>query len=95
MHDYELTVVISPEIADEALPASIEKVTGWITEKGGDITQVDQWGRRKLAYSIKHYYEGNYVHARFQFDPELTTELESSLVMSEEVIRHLLVRVNE
>jgi small subunit ribosomal protein S6 len=94
LHDYELTVVISPEIADEALPDSIEKVTGWITDKGGDIAQVDQWGRRKLAYPIKQFYEGNYVHARFQFDPELTTELESTLIMSEEVIRHLLVRVD-
>jgi small subunit ribosomal protein S6 len=95
LHDYELTMVISPEIADEELPATIEKVTSWITDKGGSVTQVDQWGRRKLAYPIKRFYEGNYVLARFQSEPQLMVELEASLKMSEDVLRHLLVRVND
>ncbi|MFQ5826644.1 MAG: 30S ribosomal protein S6 [Dehalococcoidia bacterium] len=95
MHDYELTVVISPEVADEELSTTIEKVTSWITDKGGSITQIDQWGRRKLAYPIKRFFEGSYVLARFQSEPQLMTELEANLRMSEEVLRHLLVRVNE
>ena len=95
MRDYELIMVISPEVAEEDLPATIDKVSRWVTEIGGSVTQVDQWGRRKLAYPIKHFAEGNYILTRFQSEPQQAAELEANLRISEEVLRHLLVRVNE
>lgn len=96
MRDYELTVVISPSVADDEVTATLEKkVSQFITERGGSITEVKPWGRKKLAYPIKNYTEGNYVLTLFKMDPKLTAELESSLELSEEILRHLLVRLSD
>ena len=95
MRDYELTVVFSPEIAEEDFPDAIEKVSQVITQKGGSITGVNHWGRRKLAYPIKHFMEGNYTLTRFKFEPDSARELEASLDAAEEILRHLLVRLEE
>lgn len=95
MRDYEMVVVISPEVADENVPTLMEKWGQFISEKGGEITNVDHWGRRKLAYPIKKFYEGNYVLARFKVEPSAAAELEANLRINEEVIRHLLVRLDE
>ena len=95
MRDYELTVVFSPEINEEDFPEAIEKVSQFITQNGGSITEVTHWGRRKLAYPIKHFTEGNYTLTRFKSEPESAKELEASLYASEEILRHLLVRLEE
>ncbi|MFQ5988009.1 MAG: 30S ribosomal protein S6, partial [Dehalococcoidia bacterium] len=55
LRDYELVVVISPEVAEEEIPGTLEKIGRFITERGGSITEVNQWGRRKLAYPIKNF----------------------------------------
>jgi len=93
--DYELVLVISPEVADENIAATVDKVSQFITERGGSITEVNQWGRRKLAYPIKHFMEGSYVLAQFKLEPKLAAELEANLRISEEIMRHLLVRLGE
>ena len=96
MRDYELTVVISPSVADDEVTATLEKKVGqFITERGGSITEVKPWGRKRLAYPIKNHNEGNYVLTIFKMDPNLTAELESSLELSEEILRHLLVRLSD
>jgi small subunit ribosomal protein S6 len=96
LRDYELTVVISPSVADDEVTATLEKkVSQFITERGGSITEVKPWGRKKLAYPIKNHNEGNYVLTIFKMDPNLTAELESSLELSEEILRHLLVRLSD
>ncbi len=94
MRDYELVVIISPEVAEEEIPATLEKISRFIVERGGSITEVNQWGKRKLAYPIKNFMEGNYVLAQFQMEPQLTADLEASLGISEEILRHLLVRLS-
>lgn len=95
MRNYELVVIISPEVVEEQIPVTVEKINKFIAERGGSITEVNQWGRRKLAYPIKHFMEGNYVITQFKMDPRLTAELEASLGISEEILRHLLVRLEE
>ena len=95
MRDYELVVIISPEVVDEEIPAAIDKINQFIVERGGAITEVNQWGRRKLAYPIRDFMEGNYVLTQFKMEPRLTAELEASLGISEEILRHLLVRLSE
>jgi small subunit ribosomal protein S6 len=95
VRDYELTVVFSPEIAEEDIPTEIEKVNQFITQKGGVITEVNQWGRRKLAYPIRRFREGNYALTQFKLLPNLTVELEKNLQSSEEILRYLLVRLEE
>ena len=95
MRDYELVVIISPEVAEEQINTTLEKVSRFIAEKGGSVTEVNRWGRRKLAYPIKRSMEGVYVLTRFKAEPKSTAELEANLKLSEEVLRHLLVRVDE
>ncbi|OGO06117.1 MAG: 30S ribosomal protein S6 [Chloroflexi bacterium RBG_13_54_9] len=92
MRDYELVMIVSPEIADEDVPAAIERVSQFITGRGGTVVEVDQWGRRRLAYPIRHFNEGIYVLTQFRLEPRLAAELEANLQISEEILRHLLVR---
>ena len=61
LRDYELIVIISPEVADEEITATLDRISRFIVERGGSITEVSQWGRRKLAYPIKNYME-EYEH---------------------------------
>ena len=91
--DYELVVIISPEAEEEAIESVIDRVSRFITENGGAVSSVDRWGKRRLAYPIKHFMEGSYVLARFKLRPKLSKELEASLQISEEVLRHLLTKV--
>ena len=95
MRDYELVVVISPDIEDEQITATVDRVQQFIQERGGEIRQVDSWGRRRLAYPIDRHQEGNYVVTQFRLHPNGIRELESSLHLSEEVIRHLVVKLEE
>ena len=95
MRDYELVMIISPEVADEALPATIERVQQFIQERGGEVKQVDPWGRRKLAYPIRRHQEGHYVVTQFSLDPQAIGALEGSLQLAEDVIRHLVVKLDE
>ena len=95
MRDYELVLIISPEIQEEDVPSAIDKVSQFITGRGGSVAGVNRWGRRKLAYPIQRHLEGNYVVTQFRLDPDQVTGLEASLGLAEEVIRHLVVRTDE
>ncbi|MFC1957344.1 30S ribosomal protein S6 [Chloroflexota bacterium] len=94
LRDYEMVLVISPELAEEELEATIDNVSRLITEKGGTISDIKQWGKRKLAYPIKHFIEGSYVLANFKSKPESGKELEMELRISEVVLRHLLIKLD-
>ena len=91
--DYELVFIISPEVEDENLNATIETVSQFITGKGGTISDVDQWGKRRLTYPIKHSGEGTYVLVRFTMEPQHNKELETNLKVSEDILRHLLIKL--
>jgi small subunit ribosomal protein S6 len=93
LRDYELVVIVSPEIAEEQLEATIDKISRFITSKGGTIANTERWGKRKLAYPIKHSLEGNYVLIKCKLKPASSRELEANLGISEEVLRHLLVKL--
>ncbi len=95
MRDYELVVVMNPDIAEEDVPAAIERVTGAVTSRGGEIVETRPWGRRRLAYPIDRHSEGNYVITQIKLDPERTHELETGFAISDDVLRHLLVRKDE
>lgn len=95
MHEYELVVVINPDVAEEDVPAAIDRLKGAVTSRGGEITEVTPWGRRKLAYPISRHSEGNYVVTQIRLDPGRAHELESGFAISDEVLRHLLIRKDE
>jgi small subunit ribosomal protein S6 len=91
-----LVVIISPEVAEEEVSDTLDKLVRHpIETRGGEVQEVNHWGRRKLAYPIQKHLEGNYVLTQFQIDPQQTKELEQGLLISEEVIRHLLIRLDE
>jgi small subunit ribosomal protein S6 len=89
--DYELVYVVRPDISDDSLDPTVEKVSQLITNRGGTLSGVERWGKRKLAYPIKHFTEGHYVLARFKLSPTATKEVEANLQITEEIIRSLFV----
>jgi small subunit ribosomal protein S6 len=96
MRRYELVVIISPQVAEEEVPEAVERLVRRPVEgQGGVCDEVSVWGRRKLAYPISSHAEGNYVVTQLQLDPTKARELEQGLRISEEVLRHLLVRLDE
>jgi small subunit ribosomal protein S6 len=95
LHNYELLYILSPEMTDEALEERVNGVSQFITGREGVVDSVDKWGKRRLAYPLKHFLEGNYILARFKLSPARCRELEANLKISEEVLRHLLVRTGE
>jgi small subunit ribosomal protein S6 len=95
MRNYEFTFIVHPDVEDEGLEGVTEKVSQLITEGGGRVTNVDHWGRRRLAYPVQKQREGYYVLMQIQLDPKSISELERKLKLTEEVIRYLLVRVED
>jgi len=95
VREYELVMVISPEVPDESVPATMDRVQQFIQERGGQVTKVDPWGRRRLAYRIRRHSEGNYVVAQFSLDPKAVRALEGNLELAEDVLRHLVVKLEE
>lgn len=93
LRDYELTIVIAPEASEEQLEASVESISRYVTDRGGSVSDVQRWGKRKLAYPIKHFIEGYYILFQFKMKPQDGRELENNLRISEEVLRHLLINV--
>ncbi len=94
LRDYELVLVISPEVEEDKLGAIINNVSQFVTGHGGTISNLERWGKRKLAYQIRHFTEGNYVLAQFKMKPALSRGLEANLQISEEVLRYLLIRLS-
>ncbi len=94
LRDYEMVLVVSPEVAEEEFEATIDSVSRFITGKGGVISDMEHWGKKRLAYPIRHFVEGSYVLTRFKLEPASGKELEANLRISEEVLRHLLIRLN-
>ncbi len=92
VNEYELTVILKPELLEEKLTATIENIKKFFTGKGGVITDTKSWGKRRLAYPIKHSIEGNYILFKFAMKPNQNRELEATLKISEDVMRHLLVK---
>jgi len=91
MRNYELVLIINPELVDERFETIIDNVSKFITENGGTISNVERWGKRKMAYRIKKCQEGSYVLVQFEMKPTATKELVMNLEISEDIFRHLLV----
>ena len=94
LQDYELVYILSPDMTDEALETRINGMSTFITSREGTIDAVDKWGKKRLAYPIKHFQDGNYILTKFKMSPAHCKELEANLRISEDIVRHLLIRVN-
>ena len=93
MRRYELMLVLRPDIPDERSQAIIDRTTRQISSTGGQIVKVAPWGRRRLAYPIDRHREGSYHIVIFEAPAESIGELERSLLITEELLRHLVTRV--
>ena len=93
MRRYELMLVMRPDAADEQVDAIVDKATKSITTSGGQIVKRSPWGRRRLAYPIGQLREGSYHILLFDAPPDSVLELERGLNITEEVMRHLVTRV--
>jgi small subunit ribosomal protein S6 len=91
MREYELTLVVQPDLDDTAFNDVVTKVSGWITENGGEIAKTDLWGKRKLAYPIRKQNEGIYVLMYISMAPTFGITLERNLRFLEPVMRFLIV----
>lgn len=92
MRRYELMLVLRPDVPDDKSQAVIDRTTRQITAAGGQITKVAPWGRRRLAYPIDRYREGSYHIILFHAPGDALAELEHTLLITEEVLRHLTTR---
>jgi small subunit ribosomal protein S6 len=85
-------MVLNPQATDDEAEAIVERISNFITERGGTVTERENWGLRRLAYPIQRFQEGNYVLERFTSDPQSVVDLDRTLNASEDVIRHLVMR---
>jgi small subunit ribosomal protein S6 len=95
LREYELVFVLSPEIGDDVVTGSIERLHQAITSRGGEIVDTNHWGRRRLAYPVSRHLEGNFVVDQIRLDPTEVAGLDSTLRISDDVIRHLIVKAGE
>ena len=92
MREYELTLILKPTLNEEGVNATSQKVEGWITSGGGELMSATPVGRKRLAYSLGHQRDGTYVLLQFRARPESLSEMERNLRLSEDVLRHMVVR---
>lgn len=92
MRDYEAVLILDPRLDEASMQQAVERITGAITAKG-ELTKLDTWGRRRLAYEIRHLGEGYYLIARFKGDSALVDELDHLLKVGEEYLRAKIVRI--
>jgi len=90
--DYELGFILNPEVSEEQTRAIVERIGQIVKNYDGQVVKVNQWGRRRLAYPIQHHRDGYYVFIDMILTPETVLELDRTLKVSEEVMRHLVKR---
>ena len=95
MNKYELAVVVSAKIEDDERAAVIEKVKDIITTNGGNITNVDEWGQKRLAYEVQKMREAFYYFIQFEGASTVPAEVESRIRIIENVVRYLCVKQDE
>lgn len=95
MNKYESIYVIRPDLEEEAIKALVEKFSNLIVQEGGQIDNVDEWGKRKLAYPIQDFYEGYYVLMNFTAAPTVPQELERVYKITDDIIRYLTIRLDQ
>ena len=92
MNKYELALVVNAKIEDEERLATVEKAKEYITRFGGTITNIDEWGKKRLAYEIQKMKEGYYYFIQFDADTTVPAEIEKRVRIIENVIRYLCVK---
>ena len=97
MRIYELVFIVKPDLPEGEMESVIEQFTGAVSEGGGTVMKVEQWGKRRLAYRVKQHHEGYYVLMQYSTDDNtsLAKEIERRLRVSDPVIKYITIRIDE
>jgi small subunit ribosomal protein S6 len=95
MRKYEVAFIAQADLDETSLNALVEKAKGWVTAAGGQVTQVDLWGRRRLAYPIRKQHEGQYIMLQTEMQPSATHDVERNLRLTEQLLRFQIIRTDE
>ncbi len=90
MRNYEIVLIVHPDLDETALTVIVDKVKGWITESGGSIEKADVWGKRRMAYRMNKQRDGQYVYMVAAIDPKFNAELERNIRFTEPIMRFLI-----
>lgn len=91
MRRYELMLLFRPDLEDDQLQAAVERVTRAVVNAGGSLSKISPWGKRRLAYPIQHHRDASYFLIHFDIEPSAVRDIERGLLISEEILRHLIV----
>ncbi len=92
MREYEMMVIIDPDIGEDAIAGTIDKLKQIIIDNGGEIENIDEWGKRTLAYEIRHKKEGYYVVYQFKANPDVPDKLRRELRLNRNLMRGMIIR---
>ncbi|PMB03649.1 30S ribosomal protein S6 [Fischerella thermalis CCMEE 5273] len=95
MHRYELMYITRPELDEEKLNGTREKVQGHITDNNGEVIEQEHFGKRRLAYLVDDYREGTYTVVTFQGNTDTVNELDRLLKLNDDVIRHMVINIDD
>ena len=95
MRDYELVAIINPEVDEDGMSKIMEKVAQSINSRNGVVEEIKNWGKRRLAYPVRKFMEADYVLARFKLMPKSVKELEGEISASGDILRYLVVKVED
>ena len=95
MNNYEVLYILNPDQDDEVISAQAGKFSGLVASNGGEVLKTDMWGRRRLAYPINFKNEGYYVLMNIKAGSDLPAELERNFRISDEVMRYIVVRLED
>lgn len=95
MRKYEVVFVHRPDLDEEKSAALIERFKDLIEKQGGEVLKIDKWGKRRLAYEVKDLREGVYIIVHMNAEPKVATELDRVFKITDEVLRHIIVREDQ
>ncbi|MBI3971042.1 MAG: 30S ribosomal protein S6 [Chloroflexi bacterium] len=92
---YEAMVILSPNTVEDEVNAAAQRISDQIAARGGQVEKMDVWGRRRMYYPVKHSTDGHYVVYTFRMEPAAVRDLEGSWRIAEDVLRHLVIRLDD
>ncbi|HKX74865.1 MAG TPA: 30S ribosomal protein S6 [Acidimicrobiia bacterium] len=95
MRTYEVMTIHRPELAEDEVRNRVDDLATFLSDRGGNVTNKDFWGKRRFAYEIKHLHEGYYSVVTFTAEPLAVADLDRMLFLADEVVRHKIVRPEE
>ncbi len=95
MRKYEVVFVLRPDLDEEKSAAVMERFKNLIESQGGEVLKLDKWGKRRLAYEVKDFREGVYIIVHMNAQSKVATELDRVFKITDEVLRHIIVRIDE